>query len=127
MALGFAATCSPAGASSWSDAYAETLWRLGATEVVILADNDQPGRRHAERVGASCHGLQAFQGDDLEFPHKWISGAVTDAETAPLKVKAVHLPDVPTGGDVVDYLQLHSVDDLRVLIAATPYWLPRSR
>lgn len=40
----------------WRDAYSEAL--RGA-EVIILPDNDGPGRKHAESVARSLHGLAA--------------------------------------------------------------------
>jgi 5S rRNA maturation endonuclease (ribonuclease M5)/archaellum biogenesis ATPase FlaH len=50
--LGFAATTSPGGAGrgKWKDAYSDSL--TGA-RVVILPDNDEPGRAHAAAVAAS--------------------------------------------------------------------------
>jgi putative DNA primase/helicase len=58
-ALGFAATTHAGGAGKWRPEYAQAL-RGG--RVVVLADNDEPGRRHAETVlgalrpqaGAAC-------------------------------------------------------------------------
>lgn len=50
-ALGLAATCSPHGAGSWRDEYAQSL--LGVDLAVILPDNDEPGRRHGSQVAAS--------------------------------------------------------------------------
>lgn len=46
-ALSLVATTAPGGAGKWRQEYAETL--RGA-DVVILPDNDEPGRRHAEQV-----------------------------------------------------------------------------
>ena len=52
-ALDFAATCPPAGASKWDDQWSALLCELGCAEVVVLADADRAGQRHAERVALS--------------------------------------------------------------------------
>jgi len=44
-ALGLAATTSPMGAGKWRTEYTETL--KGAASVIVVADKDVPGRRHA--------------------------------------------------------------------------------
>jgi 5S rRNA maturation endonuclease (ribonuclease M5) len=54
--LGIAATTSPGGAGKWRDEYSEQL--LGARAVVV-ADRDEPGRRHAARVARSLRGVAA--------------------------------------------------------------------
>jgi len=53
---GEVATCNAGGAGKWRDEYAEVL--RGA-EVVIVADKDEPGRKHAENVRASITGVAA--------------------------------------------------------------------
>jgi putative DNA primase/helicase len=55
-ALGLAATTNPMGAGTWRDAYSEAL--RGA-RVVILPDNDDPGRRHVQQVAQSLQGKAA--------------------------------------------------------------------
>ena len=50
---GVTATCNPMGAGKWRDTYAESL--VGA-DVVVVADQDEPGRRHARQVAASLEG-----------------------------------------------------------------------
>ena len=66
--LGVCATTSPAGAGKWRPEYAEAL--TGAT-VVIVADKDEPGRKHAFAVAASLAGkasdisvVEAAEGKD---------------------------------------------------------------
>jgi hypothetical protein len=54
----------------------------------------------------------------------WPEAVATDPEVAPLTVKVVSLPGLPAGGDVVDFLDRHTVSELRALIAATPPWTP---
>lgn len=54
--LGLAATCNPAGAGKWRDEYTTAL--TGA-KVIIVADKDEPGRKHAFAVAASLAGRAA--------------------------------------------------------------------
>jgi hypothetical protein len=51
---GFSATCNPGGAGKWEDSYSETL--RGA-DVIIIPDNDDPGRKHAELVAGRLAGI----------------------------------------------------------------------
>lgn len=51
---GFTATCNPGGAGKWIDEYSEAL--RGA-DVVIVPDNDDPGRKHAELVSGKLQGI----------------------------------------------------------------------
>lgn len=89
-ALGLASSTTNGGAKGWHDRYAEQWQQAGVETVWLLPDNDPPGRDYMAAIAASCRarGLQAF---------------------------TVTLPDVPAGGDVSDYLERHTVDDLRVL------------
>ncbi|MFE5329430.1 DUF3987 domain-containing protein [Embleya sp. NPDC056575] len=50
-ALSTVATCSPGGAGKWRDEYSQAL--RGASQVVVIADRDEPGRRHAGQVADS--------------------------------------------------------------------------
>jgi len=54
--LGFVATTSPMGAGKWRLGYAQLL--SGAKEVVVIADNDPPGQRHAQAIAASLLAVQ---------------------------------------------------------------------
>lgn len=51
--LNFIATCNPGGAGKWRDEYSEAL---RGKRVVIIADADEPGRKHAQQVAASLAG-----------------------------------------------------------------------
>jgi putative DNA primase/helicase len=51
---GVAATCNPMGAGKWRDQYSETL--RGA-DVVIVQDEDEPGRAHARRIAEALQAL----------------------------------------------------------------------
>lgn len=64
------ATCNPMGAGKWRDEY--TAFFVGASQVIIIQDRDEPGRRHAKRVkealdavGVPTLILQAKVGKDV--------------------------------------------------------------
>ncbi|MCP9621593.1 toprim domain-containing protein [Nocardia otitidiscaviarum] len=64
------ATCNAMGAGSWTPEHAR--WLHGAGRVIVVADRDRPGYRHAARVAETLHGhvgeirvLQAAAGKDL--------------------------------------------------------------
>lgn len=66
---GVCATCNPGGAGKWDVAYAEML--RGCHGVIVVADRDEPGRRHAAEVAAAVRGVvdevyivEAAQGKD---------------------------------------------------------------
>lgn len=96
--LGLVATCNPMGAGKWLDRYAE---HMHGHPVVILADNDEPGRNHANQVAQSCSGKAK-------------------------SIKLITFSDLPKKGDVSDFLQSHNLEDLLKLIETTPEWtLPK--
>jgi hypothetical protein len=47
------ATCNPMGAGKWRDSYTEAL--TGARHVIVVADNDEPGRKHARAIAEALH------------------------------------------------------------------------
>lgn len=51
--IGKVATCNPMGAGKWRDEYSA---QLEGAHVVIIADRDEPGRKHAEKVKESLEG-----------------------------------------------------------------------
>lgn len=51
--IGVAATCNFGGAAEWRDEYAEYFW--GAS-VIIIADRDEPGEKHAREIRNSLRG-----------------------------------------------------------------------
>lgn len=96
-ALGFAATASPMGAGKWHDSYAEAL---AGGKVVIVPDNDPPGREHADRVATSLARVGA-------------------------KVKVLELPGLPEKGDASDWLDAGgSAKELARLAGEAPVWEP---
>lgn len=52
IASGAIATTNPGGAGKWRGDYADSF--VGVGRVVVVADRDDPGRRHALDVAASC-------------------------------------------------------------------------
>jgi hypothetical protein len=53
--LGLCATTNPHGAGTWSPEYSEML--RGASNIIIVADNDKPGQEHARAVADSLRDL----------------------------------------------------------------------
>jgi AAA domain len=71
-------------------------------DIVILADNDQPGREHAEKKAT------------LSF------------EAGATSIKVVHFSELPLHADVSDFLSAHgTASELADLIEATPNWHPK--
>lgn len=94
-ALGFTATTNSGGAGKWRDQYNETL---RGRDVVIIPDNDDPGRAHAEAVARSLAGKAK-------------------------RIALLTLPGLPPKGDVSDWLdQGHTAEELRALIPQAPEW-----
>ena len=94
--LGVVATTALGGAcekaSSWLPEWSESL--TGA-DVVILPDNDEPGRKHAATVTAALEGYAR-------------------------SVRTVNLPDLPPKGDAADWVAAGgTVEDLERLCAST--------
>lgn len=88
--LGLVATSAPEGAGKWR---AELNHWFAGKHVVVLADNDEPGRKHAEQIEEALRGNAA-------------------------SVRSVHFPMLPEKGDVSDYLDLgHGKDDLLAYVA----------
>ncbi len=95
-AAGVTATCSPRGANKWRDSYSPTL---AGADVVLLPDNDSPGRDHMAMVAASLRRL-----------------------TTPVtRLRVVALPDLPEKADVFDWLKAGgTVADLARLTEEAP-------
>jgi 5S rRNA maturation endonuclease (ribonuclease M5) len=90
--LGLVATCNPMGAGKWDDSFAESL---SGARVVILPDNDEPGRRHADTVARSLAGKAA-------------------------SVRVLNLDNLRPKGDVSDWIDArHTRDELLALAEAT--------
>jgi hypothetical protein len=90
-----AATCNAGGAGKWT---AELSEHLKGARVVILADNDDAGRQHAEDVAAKLQGVAS-------------------------EVRVVELPDLPSKGDVSQWLDAGgTVEQLKAIVKRTPVW-----
>jgi putative DNA primase/helicase len=93
--LGLNATTCPGGAGKWRAAYTNTL---AGYDVVILPDNDDPGRKHAQEVATQLY-------------------------MAGCSVKIAELPDLPEKGDVSDWLDLgNSIEDVIAFVNDLPDW-----
>jgi hypothetical protein len=89
----WAATTNPNGAAEpFRDEWREAL---SAKRVIILPDNDEPGRRHADDYAAALGSIAA-------------------------SVDVLPLPDLPDGGDVSDYLAGHDEKALVALLKNPP-------
>lgn len=73
--MGFAATTNAGGAGTWTDGYTKAL---AGAHVVIIPDNDDPGRKHAQTVQTALQGVAA-------------------------SIKVVELPGLAEKGDVTDW------------------------
>ncbi|MFD5513859.1 DUF3987 domain-containing protein [Streptomyces sp. NPDC127051] len=69
-ALELTATCNIGGAGKWGPSYSR--WLEGAGEVIVIADRDEPGRKHAAQVAESARSvkvpvriLEPAQGKDV--------------------------------------------------------------
>lgn len=71
---GLVATTNPHGAGKWRDEYSPML---AGRHVVILPDNDEPGRAHAESIARSLSGIAASV-RVLELPGLGPKGDVSD-------------------------------------------------
>jgi len=97
VALGLAATCNPGGAGKWRKDFGRYFQ---GKAVIILPDNDPPGKTHAQYVARSLHGIAA-------------------------SVKVAELPGLPLKGDVSDWLKAGgAVEQLKALVEAASEWQP---
>ena len=87
-ALGLTATTSSSGAGKWRHEFGTYF---GGKSVVIIPDNDDAGKKHAEEIRVSLLSVAR-------------------------KVRVVELPGLAPKGDVSDWLDNHTADDLRALL-----------
>lgn len=94
-ALGLTASCNPMGSAKWRAEFNE---HFRGKKVAIIADNDEPGKKHAHTVAKNLKGI---------------------AES----VKIVELPDLKEKQDVTDWLQAGGTKEkLLEIIEQTPEW-----
>lgn len=93
--IGVPATCNPMGAGKWTDDLTECF---AGARVVILPDNDDPGRAHRDLVGKSLKPVAA-------------------------SVRMLDLPGLPPKGDVSDWLSRGGTDEVLYQLAdRAPEW-----
>lgn len=91
--LGLPATCNSGGAKNWHASDTEALKAAGTQEVIILPDNDAPGRAHAVSVAAAL-------------------------ESAGIRSRVLVVPGLGPKGDIVDWVRSgHTRAELDALIA----------
>ena len=99
---GLLATCNSGGAGHWLPAHAE---ELHGADVVILIDNDDPGRKRGEAIAASLAEVKA-KVRILDFKKFW--------------------PECPDKGDVVDWRDQAkgTKEKLFEIVDKLPLWSP---
>ena len=94
--IGVIATCNAGGAGKWTTEHAQFL---RGRKVVVIPDNDEPGRKHARQVAKSLKGLAT-------------------------SIKVVELPGLPAKGDVSDWIDAGgTVDQLKALVESAAEWV----
>jgi DNA primase len=86
--ISIVATCGPDGSSRWRDEFSEPF--RGA-DVVVVPDNDSPGRAYAEKIVAALQGV---------------------AHRLRIFDIATYWRECPAGGDVVDLMEAGGVDEI---------------
>ena len=95
--LGMVATTNVGGAEKWRFEYSKTL---EGKDIVILPDNDEPGRKHAAKVARMIHGIAK-------------------------SVKVIQLPGLPEKGDVSDWIESGGTKEaLLKMIDQADVWMP---
>jgi len=96
--VGLTATTNPFGAGKWHAEYSNYLKNA---DVVIIPDNDEVGRRHAEQVARSLIGKAK-------------------------RIRLLELPNLPTKGDVSDWLEAGGTkEELLSLAEQAPLYEPK--
>lgn len=99
IALGITATTNPFGARNWPEHFGPYF--VGK-DVILIPDNDDPGRQHMDKVAANLKGHAA-------------------------SIKYLELPDLPEKGDVSDFIEkcsdkVDAAERLAIMIdGALPY------
>jgi putative DNA primase/helicase len=79
--LGVVATCNPGGAGKWREEYSESL---RGKRIALIADADEPGRKHTQQVASSLTGksasLKVLELPGAEDLSEWVEhGGTRDA------------------------------------------------
>ena len=96
-ALGLIATTNPGGAGKWRPELTQHF--QGKERVYIAEDNDDPGRAHTRKIVAALQGV---------VPN----------------ITVISFLELPVGGDVSDWLENHSKEELIARAQATPPYKP---
>lgn len=91
---GFTATTNPHGAGKWREEFAPYF---AGKKVIVVPDNDTPGREHMEMVAASVSRYA-------------------------LGVKWLELPLDDLKDDIADFLQNHAFQDVQGMVGRAPLW-----
>ena len=98
--LGITATTNSGGAGKWTEKHSK-YFATGA-KVLVIPDNDTPGRNHAQAVARALHDRGCI-------------------------VRGVELTGLPEKGDVSDWLDAgHTKAELSELAKAAPIWTPET-
>ena len=98
--LGFVATCNSGGAGKWKPEFKKYF---KSTKVVIISDNDTPGKKHAEKIARSLYGTAK-------------------------EIRILELPGLPNKGDVSDFLENGGDRDKLIELAKkAPRWKPTAQ
>lgn len=90
-------TCNAGGANKWRIEHAN---HLRDADVVIVPDNDEPGREHANAIGSSLQNLAR-------------------------RIRLLHLPGLGPKGDISDWIAAGGTpEDLWKLVEKAPLWAP---
>ena len=93
VGIGRDATCSPGGAGKWLPEHSA---EMAGVDAIIMPDNDEPGRRHAELVAKLLKGIAA-------------------------RIRVLPLPGIPHGGDAFDWIASGgTAEQLQQLVDALP-------
>ncbi|MBT6485516.1 MAG: DUF3987 domain-containing protein [Planctomycetaceae bacterium] len=94
------ATCNAGGAGKWTAEHAKFI---GDRQVIVIADNDEPGRKHAEDVARSLAGRAAG-------------------------VRLLNLTGLGEKGDISDWIEAGGTkEQLRELAESSEEWQPPSK
>ncbi len=95
--IGLTASCNSGGAGNWPD---EITPYFKDKKIILLPDNDDPGRKHAESLTGKLHGVAR-------------------------EVKVVELPCLPEKGDITDWIEAgHTKQELLDIVEQTTPWEP---
>jgi hypothetical protein len=106
-AINAVATCNVGGAGKWTDEYTASL--AGVSEVWIIADKDEPGRKHAAQVAESLaragipfRVFEAARGKDVS---DHLAAGLGPQDLVPVQLEAASVPSQPGAPEAEEYEQ----------------------